>query len=254
MAKAYGRELYETAGMTNFRTVEWPHYHMWTDAIHARDLARQAPNDWDLGSYVRWTVNTAWTAFEMVCEEALGVTGLGYRFKPNLEAAFEEKGLSKPDWGQGLWQDVARVHGWRKDYVHPGIPQERLFAPLDQAEEAITILREAIKHIYVRAGRPVPDWPDDDENPEPPRLGGAMVGTAHIMVTRAGVSADDPEAIRVAYVQRGEEKVSEICPPGTDWAPLVDTLIRGLRVPASAVGVYRGAELVEEVRLHMRGS
>lgn len=236
------------------RSVEWPHYHVWTDALHARDLARVAPNDWDLGTYVRWTVNTAWTAFEMACEEALGTSGTGYRFKENLDKAFEGKGLPKPDWGQGLWQRVGRIHALRKSYIHPGIPQERLFVPLNEAEETIPVLREAIKDVYHRAGLPVPDWPDDDQNPEPPQLRRGQVGIPGITLIGAGLSVDDPGAVKVAYVVRGEEKLSDVCPPGTDWEPLVQNLIRNLRVAASAVRVYQGAERIVEIELRMRGS
>jgi hypothetical protein len=236
------------------RSVEWPHYHIWTDALHARDLARVAPNSWDLGTYVRWTVNTAWTAFEMACEEALASSGLGRRFKSNLDQAFQDKGLPKLDWGQGVWQRVEAIHALRKAYVHPGIPQERLFAPLDEAEEAISVLREAIKDVYRRVGLPIPDWPDDDQNPEPPQLRPAQVGIPGIIVTGPGVSVDDPDVVKVTYVVRGEEKLSDVCPPGTDWEPKVQNLIRNLRVAASAIRVYQGTELVAEIELRMRGS
>ncbi len=49
-------------------------YHLWTDALHGRALAREAENAWDRGTYVRWTVITAWTAFEVVCGDALNVS------------------------------------------------------------------------------------------------------------------------------------------------------------------------------------
>ena len=52
------------------RSVDSPHYHVWTDALYARSLARSAKNDWDLGSHVRWCVQSAWTAFEMAAEDA----------------------------------------------------------------------------------------------------------------------------------------------------------------------------------------
>jgi hypothetical protein len=240
--------------MAVIRSVESPHHHVWTDALHARDLARRAQNEWDLGTYVRWTINTAWTAFEIACEEALRAKRLGERFKPKLDDAFDKNGLPRPDWGEGLWQRIGEVHTLRRGYVHV-TTQERLFAPLSEAEKAIRVLRDGIKDVYRRVGKEVPLWPDEDENPEPPRLGGgAVVGMAHVMITRAGVSEDDPGAIRVAYVVRGEEKVSEICPPGTDWAPIVEQLISSLHVAASAIRVYRGAELIEEIRIRMRGS
>lgn len=63
------------------------HYHLWTDALHARALAAQSRNTWDRGAYVRWAVNTAWTVFETACEDALSTSGLGNRFKEKLDQA-----------------------------------------------------------------------------------------------------------------------------------------------------------------------
>ena len=77
----------EDALMTFPKIVEGPHYHLWTDALHARALAKQANNRWDRGTYVRWTVTTAWTVLEMACEDALETPGIGRRFKENRDAA-----------------------------------------------------------------------------------------------------------------------------------------------------------------------
>jgi hypothetical protein len=54
----------------------------------------------------------------------------------------------------------------RKEYVHPGVPQTRLFAPVTEAETAITTLRDAIKDMCNRTGNPVEARPDDDEDDE----------------------------------------------------------------------------------------
>lgn len=200
------------------RSVESPHYHVWTDALHARHLARHARNDWDRGAYIRWTVNTTWTAFEMVCEEALGVADLGMRFKDRLTSAFQKNGVPAPDWSSGVWQKVLRIYGLRKDYVHGDLPQERLLAPLHEAEEAIVIGREAIKEVFHILGKTAPSWVDDDTNPEMPR-GGMAHGTAN----RAGVDPSDPARVRIVYEFQGREYESELLPAGTDperrWRP-----------------------------------
>jgi len=41
-------------------------YHLWTDVLHARSLAKQSYDEWDRGAYVRWTVNTAWKLFKVL--------------------------------------------------------------------------------------------------------------------------------------------------------------------------------------------
>jgi hypothetical protein len=89
-------------------------------AGQAQHLAREASNDWDRGTYVRWTISSAWTAFELACEDATGAKGLGYRFKDKLDGALSAKGIAL-DWGQGLWQQVLLIHKLRIEYVHPGV-------------------------------------------------------------------------------------------------------------------------------------
>jgi hypothetical protein len=100
--------------MVTSRSVYSPHYHIWTDALHGRRLAREATNEWDRGTYVRWAIASAWTAFEATCEHLTGASGLGNRFKDQLNGALDAKGWPRPDWGSGLWQDVLKVYNLRK--------------------------------------------------------------------------------------------------------------------------------------------
>jgi len=229
------------------RSVETPHYHIWTDALHGRHLARQTSNVWDRGTYVRWTISSAWTAFELACEDATGTTGLGRSFKKNLDDAVDSKGIEPLDWGQGVWQQVRQIHQLRKDYVHPAIPQERLFARVEEAEKAISVLRSAIHDLCFRLGIPPPEWIDDDENPVVPKG-----GLAHLTVT--GAPRDDPNTIRITYVFQGREHEYRLLPSGTDPSPLLDELIRKVLVPISAVRAYRGETLLKEIQVKMRGS
>ncbi len=53
------------------KLVENNHYHLWTDALYARALSREANNRWDRGTYVRWALLTAWIALEIACQDAL---------------------------------------------------------------------------------------------------------------------------------------------------------------------------------------
>lgn len=231
------------------RSVDSPHYHVWTDALHARHLAETTANDWDRGTYVRWAINSAWTAFEMACEEVLSASGLGMRFKDRFDEACTAKGISVPDWGSGLWQQVLVVYGLRKDYVHPRVDQDRLFAAVDEAQTAITVLREAVNKIHSMAGEPAPEWVEDDQNPMEP--GGFL---AHGTVIKAGVDPDGPETIKITYVFRDQEHTSEVLPPGSDFLPRMEDLLRRILIPVTAIRAYRGAQVVEEWQPRMRGA
>lgn len=229
------------------RSVDWPHYHIWTDAIHGRQLARDARNEWNRGAYVRWSISSAWTAFETTCEDLLTVTGLGNRFKEHLDRALADKGFAQPDWSQGLWQDVLGVYSQRKSYVHIPHGQVDLFPPTSEADAAIAILRAAIKDMYRRVGANPPEWPDDDEDPLDPR--GTM---AHATVIHPG--GDAPDAVRITYVMLDKEHTAEILPAGSDPSAVMDDLLRRIRVPVTAVRAYRGDVLIDELQVRMRGT
>ena len=64
----------------------------------------------------------------------------------------------------------------------PAVAQQRLFAPVTEADEAIATLRLAIKDMYARTGTPAEAWPDDDQDAVDPRKG----GFAHATVLHAG--------------------------------------------------------------------
>jgi hypothetical protein len=241
----------DAAGSLNVgtpRSVESPHYHIWTDALHARRLAREAGNEWDRGTYVRWAIGSAWTAFESTCEYLTGASGLGNRFKERLNGALDAKGLPRPDWGSGLWQDVGAIYQLRKDYVHPNVAQDRLFAPLKEAEAAIMTLRLAIKDMYVRVGKTAEPWPDDDEDAIDPRKG----SFGHLTLLRAGVTRET--GLRICYVMFGQEYESEVTSPDEDHMALMEELLRKIKVPISAVRAYRGDVLIDEIIVKMRGS
>jgi hypothetical protein len=231
-------------------------YHVWSDALHARLLARQTSSEWDRGAYVRWAIQTAWTAFEKVCTDALGASGLGMRFKERFDEAVAAKGLPAVDWSQGIWQQVLQVYGVRKQFVHvvPSISQATLMTPVSEAEKAISVLRGGIKAVADLVGSPHPLWVIDDADRgwSGSRGGVAFGGMVAAYVVRAGVSENDPDAIRICYVLRGKEHLNEIAPPGTAHRPLLDKLVSALNVPVEAVRAYRGTVLLEERETRMR--
>lgn len=235
------------------RSVDSPHFHVWTDALHARQLAKDTANDWDRGTYVRWTIQSAWTAFEWTCEIALSTSGLGNQFRRRFDEAMAAAGNATVDWGSGLWQRVLEVYQLRKDYIHPRIPQARLFSPLQQAEKAVTTLRAAIEDLHNRLGITAPEWIYDDvaDGWQGRRT---VTDVAHATLIRAGAKRDDPNAVIVAYVYKGEEHISEVLPPGSDPRPVMEALIDSIVVPISEVRAYHGEKLIESVNLKMRGA
>lgn len=122
--------------------------HLWTDALHVRQLSREATNRWDRGTYVRLCVVLAWTALEIACQDALGTPDIGYRFKGNLDRAIDCKGFASLDWSQGIWQEVLRIQELRKSYVHRFALLDDMFPEADIADEAVGIVRQAIGSIY----------------------------------------------------------------------------------------------------------
>lgn len=233
------------------KIVENPHYHLWTDALHARSLAHQAHNKWDRGTYVRWAVTTAWTVLEIACQVALSEPNISYRFRENLDAVIEKQGFSKLDWGRGLWQQVAELQEKRKGYMHRFISQSNLFSQAIVADQAIDIACAAIKAIYQHVGSPPPPWIQDDADRGWDN--GRRCG-ANLTLTHAGASEDDPKVIRICFIQDGIENVSEVLQSGTDYAPYVDDLIRRIQVPITSVRVYEGPTLIHERATRMRGN
>ncbi|MBX2991104.1 MAG: hypothetical protein KF749_08050 [Bacteroidetes bacterium] len=237
--------------MNQPKIVENPHYHLWTDALHACALSHQANNKWDRGAYVRWTVATAWTVLEIACQNALNEPKISYRFRKNLETAINRQGFQPLEWGTGIWQLVIALQKQRKGYVHRFLSEQNLFPEAKIADEAIDVVRKAVEAIYQHVGQPPPAWIQDadDRGWDTGKRGGANLTIIH-----QGASEDDPKVIRLFYVHMGSERLSEVFPSGTDYQPYVDGLIHRVRVPISAVKVYEGDRLVYEKNTMMRGT
>ena len=138
------------------KTIDSIQYHVWSDALHARELARHTESEWDRGAYVRWAIQTAWSAFVNVCTDSLQATGLGMRFKERFNEAIAAKSLPAVDWSHGIWQQVLQVYGIRKSFVHvvPSVSHQTLLSSVAEAEHAIAVLRDAMKAFLGLAGLP----------------------------------------------------------------------------------------------------
>jgi hypothetical protein len=234
------------------KIVEDQRYHLWTDALHARALARDAHNDWDRGTYVRWSVTTAWTVLEMSCEEALETPGIGRRFKDNLEAALAAKGLTSIDWSTGIWQRVLSVQRTRKDFVHINASMAGLFPPTSDADAAVATVRHAIQDIFQRVGKPAPVWVSDNDDPgwddgRTPLPNGQSVV--------AGVDPSGPDTVRVSFVYQSKEYTYVFVPAGSDLDSYAEQLLHSLgKLRITGIRAYSGETLVYERRIRMRGA
>jgi len=227
------------------------HNHLWTDSLHARALAHQARNKWDRGTYVRWTVTTAWTVLEIACQDALNDDSISYSFRRNLDSAIQRNSLTPLDWGSGLWQKVTEIQETRKDYVHRFLEERDLYPIAEIADNAVAVIRKAVLSIYELSKRVPPTWIYDDEDRGWDKGRGV---SAHSTLIRAGVTLNDPKVIRICYIRKNKEHIDEVLPPGTDPLPYLEDLIKHVTVPISSVRVYEGDKIVLERAITMRGA
>jgi hypothetical protein len=227
--------------------------HLWTDALHVRQLARDSANRWDRGTYVRLCVVLSWTALEIACQEALRKTDIGYRFKENLNQAIADQGLPALNWSQGVWQDVRRLQELRKSYVHRFASLADMFPDSSVADDAITVVRTAIGCIFDHASLSRPAWINFDQSHGWAGRSGVSDSASATLVS-AETSFDDPSAVRIFFVANGVEHLSSVHPRGFSYASEVESLVRAVQIPISAVRVYEGPTLARELLVCMRGN
>lgn len=224
--------------------------HLWTDALHARQLARDARNRWDRGTYVRMCVSTAWIAMEVACQDALQTTKIGNGFKRNLNQALEDQNCKPIDWSQGLWQRVISLLVLRNSYVHQFASLPQMFPESTVADQAVETVRQGIQDVYARAGADSPPWVEFDNSrgwDAPSNFGVHSVVACH-----PGVSVEDPGATRVFAVVRGEEKLVRVFPAGFDAAAEVQLLADTSSVPLDSIRVYEGTALTRDFIVRRR--
>jgi len=221
--------------------VQSNHYHIWTDAIHARQLAKQTKNRWDRGTYVRWTILTSWIALEIACQDALDENTISYSFKKNIDGALVSKGHPPLDWSRGIWQNVLTIQNLRKDIVHRFQSETQLFPDIAQAELAISSVRAAVIDIYRHCQKHVPSWIDDDHDE------GWTTGTFQMFGSGHNAKYENVEgSIKVTYVYKDNEHIFDYFPPETDIDQPIENIFPGIGKPITAVRLYKGHELVTE--------
>ena len=228
------------------------HYHLWTDVLHARALAHQADNKWDSAAYVRWTLIIGWIALEIACQDALEEPKISYSFKSNLNEAITKKGLKKINWGQGIWQKVSELQEVRKNFVHRFISEKNLFPNPTIADDAVNVLREAIKDIYLLVGKTHPGWIIDDYDRGWSKKNGFQA-YAYLTKIHSGADKNNENSIKVAFIDNRGEHLSDILPPDKSYQDCIDDLIENSKEPISSIRIYRGKTLIEERKYPMRG-
>jgi hypothetical protein len=152
-----------------------------------------------------------------------------------------------------MWQEVMKVYEQRKSFTHSVQDQTILFPAYSVADDAIRLLRLAIKDMYARTGKAEPKWVDDDEDVYDPRRPGLnMYGVATLTTT----GGDAPDAVKIAIVLAadGKEYIVRAEPPGTDPEPLIEQDLGGTKMAVLAVRVYQGAQLIQEDLVNKRGN
>ncbi|MEQ9823212.1 MAG: hypothetical protein ABQ298_02385 [Puniceicoccaceae bacterium] len=232
------------------KNITTPIYHIWTDALHFRALASQTYNkDWNRGTYIRWGIISAWTAFEMACQDAVGFDRLGNRFKDKLNYALKENNCDQPNWGEGIWQKVGKVYELRKSLVHSPSREDLRPTSVERLDEAIEILRDAITEIYLLAKSDPPRWQLDDKDE------GWVNQHDYVNVTvLRGVDHKDTRRIEVVYISKGKECLSEVLPPDSDYKAAIESIKMNALCSISAFRVYQGdGELIYEEEASIRG-
>jgi hypothetical protein len=139
----------------------------------------------------------------------------------------------------------------RKEFVHPGILNEKFFVEANLADEAIDVSRRAIKAIYAHTGSIVPQWVDDEYDrgfeEETKSFGVLQVGESN-------ANLNDPNTVRNSFVYKDRKYICNYYLSGTEHGPLLTDLVRRMRLPISIVRAYWGNELLEEREVSMRGN
>jgi hypothetical protein len=233
-----------------------PRFQLWTDALTFRQMATEAPNNYLKSMCVRNAVISACTALEMGCCDALAIPEIN-RFKEDVNAALRQARKTAIDFGSGLWQRILKIRDSRHEYAHSGVSISDRFPSVSVAEDAIAKIREAIRDIYIRAGKQIPAWANLDASGGWPQTRGFGM-SAHLTVLRGPIDKNNPDVFNISLVTpTGEEKETIWLPAGTPEEDIMDEieqLIGRLNVPFKEVRVYRGQDLFYKEDVEMPGS
>ncbi|MBD2152936.1 hypothetical protein [Leptolyngbya sp. FACHB-16] len=262
------------------RAVDSQFSHLWSDALFAREQTRNLSTQkqqiqdsilevkkhelaeilisryeaeiqqiaWDIGSYIRWTVVTAWMAFERAMVDATSSSELSRDLPTNLPK-FIAPGIKKDVfWAAPPWSEVRQIQQKRNKFVHRDLETSDLFPDVNLAEDTIRILRKGIKEAYKKIGKISPIWVECDEVPR--RLGGSFCAAS---TSQTGAD-EDPQRLQITYVHGGRDITHITLRSDNDPWPVVEEIAIQIRIPIEAIRIYKGESLWREIPITMRGS
>jgi hypothetical protein len=241
-----------------------PLFHAWGDLLLSHYMATETHDRWVSALATRWTIQTAWSCFELACHLALGRDPadprqqLSPNFWQNLNSALAQRGPPVPPISHKdpPWKDWHLIQKERHPLAHLGAGGGR-FPSASVAQSAVEESEKAIKRFFDLLGITHPRWlvasAPWPKNVEPLRAafgrGGMSVGS----VTIANASASDPSTIRLAIITLDGKEHCDFYPPGYNWKPRFDSLINNLAFPIKGLRVYDGTQVYLDEPLLMWG-
>lgn len=244
-----------------------PLFHAWGDLLLSRHIAIISSDRWVTSLATRWTIQSAWSCFELVCHLSLGLDKtikgqqLSPGFWPNLNTRLGQQNPPVPriDHKQPPWDDWHLIQEERHPYAHygagggrfPSVADAKL--AVDEAEKAIQRFL-ALLHIpnprWLTASGP---WPESTTlmNAALGRRGGASFGTPTIVTQ--GSSPDDPTTIVMAIIHLDGSEAPHYFPASYDWKPRFDQQLETLASPIKGIKVYDAAQVYLDEPLVMWG-
>jgi hypothetical protein len=97
-----------------------PRFHLWTDALCFRAMAKEASNNYLSSMCVRNAILSAWTTLEIACCNALEIEKLERELKESLHDEFDKRNIPRLNFGSGLWQEINTTVKGRAIRVYRG--------------------------------------------------------------------------------------------------------------------------------------
>lgn len=227
-----------------------PHFHLWTDALHAKALAHQSKNDWNRGTYVRWCIITTSIVFEMMCSQALKIR-ITRDLKGTVNNELKRKGLELISWEKGIWKEMSDCIDLRNEYIHRNTSQKILFPELVKSDIVINAVKDAAEHLFMLVGKSFPQWFQvvDDKGWEE-----GQNAMCHASAIIAGADQASPTTLRIAYVWNNLEKNAYYLPQDSNYMTYLESLMNNVNVAVSGFKVYQGDNLIYHKDVNMRGT
>jgi hypothetical protein len=213
---------------------------------HSHLRAQIHQHRWDRGAYARTCVAAAWRAFDRVVSTLLG-GGLRGDLLADLDAALQANAYLPLDRSSATWRGLVALKERRDSLLLGDCTVDSLLLDELDADDALAIVRNALKALHEHVGRTPPRWVDSDSSPQRVGVEGAW-GT-----TVRGDARNDPDAIAIVMVYHEFEWTSDLVPHTVDpWAIALERL-DSVCAPIVGVRVCQGEEVVE-VSLWGRGT